>query len=322
MNSPIAQSDGEPSFRWKSSSNSLTFKFGGFLLGRVHFSIRILDVPFHQLSSRDSVRPDWDSWEPDLSVAAVFGQPIESELKRLSYADRCIRYVLNHEDRYWVDLAGTFSDYLKKFSSKTRNTLKRKMRKAAELSGGRIHWQEYRAAAEILEFHRMACAISAKTYQTRLGLGLPDDESFRRQMIPLAECDQVRGYLIFHQNRAVAFAYCPAQDDNLVYRWPGYDPQERQWSPGSVLTYLILERLFEERRFRTLDFGQQDFDYKGFFATHHLRCANVLLFRPTLRNILLVGCHQSLFLLESATLYLLELLRLKAWLKRILRVAT
>jgi hypothetical protein len=82
MNSAITKSDGDPSFRWKSALSSLTFKFGGFLLGRVRFSIRILDVPFHQLSSRDPVRPDWDSWGPDLSVAAVFGQPIESELKR------------------------------------------------------------------------------------------------------------------------------------------------------------------------------------------------------------------------------------------------
>lgn len=307
------------SARWRSTQHSLTFAFGGFVLGHVRSPARILDIPFHQLSDREPLPPDWASWEDRPAVAAILGQPVAGNLRRLTYAKRSIRYIPSHEIRYWVNLSGSFAEYLRKFSSKSRNSLKRKLRKATEMSGDRIRWQEYRTAGEVPEFHRLACAISARTYQQKLGFGLPDDAAFREQLIALAERDQLRGYLLFHGEHAIAFAYCPAQGSNLIYHRLGFDPEYLQWSPGTVLTYRMLERLFEEQRFSTLDFGQSEFDYKGFYATDQLRCANVLFLRPTLRNILLVGGHLALYLVEAATLAVLRKLGIKAWLKRVLR---
>jgi CelD/BcsL family acetyltransferase involved in cellulose biosynthesis len=46
----------------------------------------------------------------------------------------------------------------------------------------------------------------------------------------------------------------------------GHDPAFGQFSPGTVLLFLILERLFAERRFRVFDFGGMAAEYKVFFC--------------------------------------------------------
>ena len=53
--------------------------------------------------------------------------------RTLSFDGNAIRYVSHRGRRYFVDLlSGGFEDYFAKFSAKTRNTLKRKLRHFAE----------------------------------------------------------------------------------------------------------------------------------------------------------------------------------------------
>jgi len=95
-----------------------------------------------------------------------------------------------------------------------------------------------------------------------------------------------------HKNGPAAYALCMRQGDALIYSTIGYDPQYKDLSPGTVLLYLILQRLFAEQRFRIFDFvGGGDYGYKTMFSTGSLDYARVLWFPWSLKNFALVGLH-------------------------------
>ena len=70
----------------------------------------------------------------------------------------------------------------------------------------------------------------------------------------------------------------------LIYAFLGYDPGYMNYSVGTVLQWLALEHLFEERLFRFFDFTEGQSEHKKLFATHSVQCANVFFLRNNLRN--------------------------------------
>lgn len=186
---------------------------------------------------------------------------------------------------YWVNLGLPFEEYLRKFSSSTRKHLKRDVARLREANDGETGIREYRDPASMAEFQATARLVSSRTYQERLlGAGFPDTPEFLAAMIDLAKQDSVRAYVLFHQERPIAFAYCSGQDRYLTYRIIGYDPEYRDYSPGRTLLYLILEKLFAEGRFDAFDFGPGEAVYKASFATDFIQCSDVYYFRPSMRN--------------------------------------
>ncbi|MEP6879330.1 MAG: GNAT family N-acetyltransferase [Nitrosospira sp.] len=179
----------------------------------------------------------------------------------------------------------SFEQYKSKFSSKTRSTLNRKVKKYAEHCGGNISWKIYKSAGEMPEFFRFARAVSERTYQEKLlDAGLPDSEEFLDEMEQLAQQGHVRGFILFHQNKPVSYLYCPISNGVLIYAFLGYDPGYMNYSVGTVLQWLALEHLFEERLFRFFDFTEGQSEHKKLFATHSVQCANVFFLRNNLRN--------------------------------------
>ncbi len=298
---------------WVEYSQPLQFMLGGFCLAEVSVPGVTLDIPFTNLTTNVAdTLPPWDEFSSGVEVAVVSGQPIEKDLPRWVLRPDSIRYVTVNENRYYIDLRGTtFVDYLKKFSSKSRANLGKSVRKFMDFSGGQIRCREFRSAQEMIEFLRLAGGVSRKTYQERIGQGLPHSDEFQRRVSSLASRDAVRGYVLFHGDRPVAYVFCDAQGDNLIYEHLGYDPEFRDWSPGRVLLYLMLEKLFAEQRFRFLDFGGTEHDYKKFFSTGSVRCARIHYFRRSWRNHTLVLSHAFIIRLSASGGKVLKLLRLK-----------
>ncbi|CAN5713874.1 hypothetical protein BH20ACI3_BH20ACI3_05130 [soil metagenome] len=307
---------------WVKYSQPLQFMLGGFCLAEVNVPGVTLDISFTKLTTNISeTLPPWVEFSSDVQVAVVSGQPIEKDLPRLVLQTDSIRYVTVNENRYFIDLRGTFAAYLKKFSSKSRGNLRKSVRKFTELSGGRIRCREFHSATEMAEFCQWAREVSRKSYQERIGQGFPRSDQFRQRVMSLANSDAVRGYILFHDERPVAYIFCDAQGENLIYEHLGYDPEFQVWSPGRVLLYLMLERLFAEQRFRFLDFGGSEHEYKKFFSTGSIRCARVHYFRRTWRNLLLVFSHSLVIRISKWGGKVLKLLRLKDRFKELLSSA-
>ncbi|MDP9413363.1 MAG: GNAT family N-acetyltransferase [Pseudomonadota bacterium] len=194
-------------------------------------------------------------------------------------------FVRQRYRRSYVSFDGDFVSYLGSFSGKSRSTLKRKLRKLADRSGGVLDLRIYRSAAEMDEFYRHARTVSALTYQERLlGCGLPEGDEFLEDLRSRARRDAVRGWVLFLDGAPISYLYAPADGDTLIYHSLGYDPEHAGFSPGAVLQFEAMRQLFEEGRFRLFDFTNGEGQHKTQFATGSIDCLDLLLLRPTLSN--------------------------------------
>ena len=209
------------------------------------------------------------------------------------HGQQLLRYVVQRFPRYYIDMAGKdFDAYKAKFSGKTRSTLARRVKKFADATGGALHWERFVKPDDLERFWHLARDVSAKTYQERLlDAGLPDSVAYREQALQLASLDQLRAFLLFDGERPVSYLFCPVHEGVIQYAYLGYDPDYKHFSVGTVLQWLALESLFQEARYRYFDFTEGESEHKRLFATDYLKCANVALLRPTLRNRLVTYSH-------------------------------
>jgi CelD/BcsL family acetyltransferase involved in cellulose biosynthesis len=201
--------------------------------------------------------------------------------------------------RFYIDMAGSYGDYLARFSAKTRSGFKRKKRKLVDHFAGAVQIRTYRTQEEIAEFLDHAIPLSQRTYQSRLlDAGLPESDAARAEMMALAEKDAVRAYLLFADGKPVSYLYLPIHDGVISYAFLGYDPEISSFSPGTILQLDALESLFAEGKYRYFDFTEGEGAHKEMFGTHHVEACSFLLLRGSFANRALVT---SLNLFDGTT---------------------
>ncbi len=252
----------------------------------------------------------------------VWSQPIAQTRPVLSLRRDAVVYTPRQYRRFSADLIGDFDQYMSRFSSKTRSTLKRKLRKFSEASGGSVDWKLYRTQEQIAEFFPLAHEVSAKTYQERLlGTGLPGASGFFDNALELAKQDRVRAYLLFLNNEPISYLYCPVHDAVVVYDHLGYDPAYAALSPGTVLQILALQSLFAEQRFTVFDFTEGEGQHKEMFSTQSLLCGDVFVINRRLMPLSLVILHRAVDKTSSAAGVLFDRWGVKSRARRLLRRA-
>jgi len=231
-----------------------------------------------------------------------------------------ICYVANQYQRYYIDMRQSFAEYKGKFSSKTRSTISRKVKKYAEHCGGDISWKIYGSAEEMSDFFHLARSVSVKTYQEKLlDAGLPNSKEFLMEMEKLAREGNVRGFILFYNDQPVAYLYCPISNGVLIYAFLGYDPEYMRFSVGTILQWLALEYLFEERCFSFFDFTEGQSDHKKLFATDSIRCVNVFFLRKNLPNLFLLQSHRAVDYFSKFIGDKLDQFGLKVKIKKLMR---
>lgn len=261
-----------------------------FLLGELALAEwKPIFIPVSQEGTDQS--PDW----PRLDALPLSSAPLNAagyQLRRTAVArfprgvsrqGPWLCYSPREECLYLVSLQSTFEEYLRLRSPKSRQNLKRSVKRF--LDGNPEAFQIYTRPEKMDEFHREAVSISSQTYQAlMLNAGLPDTAQFLRAMQDIASRGAARGYLLCMQGKPVAFAWCTTNCNAVSYQVVGYLPEYAELSPGTVLLYLILQDLFSLEEYRILDFGSGSAFYKEVFATDKLEFADSYLLRPTLEN--------------------------------------
>lgn len=248
--------------------------------------------------------------------------PIAFEPPKVTAAGGWIAYTPETFREHFVDLAGigSFDAYLARFSSKSRSTLQRKVRRFAQADGGELRLREFRRPEEMDELLALACGVSRKSYQERLlKRGLPASPAFAARLRAAAAAGAVRGYLLFLHDAPVSYVVSFVADGIASYDHVGFDPDCSALSPGTVLQYLVLRSLFAEPAIRVFDFTQGEGAHKAFFATHAVRCARTYFFarRPMLR--MLVELHRGLDGFSRGCAGALDRLGVKGRVKRLIR---
>lgn len=171
------------------------------------------------------------------------------------------------------------------FASKTRNTLRRKIKQF-----GDSRLECITEAAQIPDFLRHANEISKNTWQSDLlGLRVANDNRELALFTTLATEQALRCYLLWQGDRAVSFCLGTQCRGLFSYEEVGYDQAYADYSPGQVLVLKMIEDLFAHDTPRVCDFGGGHAEYKRQFATHSSTSGNVWLMRPGIRTQAIIG---------------------------------
>ena len=229
---------------------------------------------------------------PDLDGHLLCPHLVVDTLERRRSLGSMICYTPMVYDRLGVDLTLGPDGYWEQFSGKTRFTLKRKIKQFAKACDEQLDWRTYRTADEWLEFHRLALPLSQTTYQHKLfNGGLPADPAYVEKLRQAAEGGRVQAYLLFKDDRPVAYLYLESEGDNIILSNLGHDSDLSKLSPGSVLMSLAIEQMQAEAKYRWLDFGSGEGQHKEMYSTGAVHVANVLLLKRTFRNHVITFTH-------------------------------
>ncbi len=183
------------------------------------------------------------------------------------------------QERLKIEFPPTPADYWAKFSSKTRNTFKRKQKKI-----GTTRLVRVTEPGQIAEFLETAHTISQRTWQSeQLGLRIHNSSKELRFFTFLATQQSLRSYLLYVDEQPAAFLFGTQHKGLFSYEEVGYDRVFSDRSPGQVLLLQVLEDLLKDNPPRVFDFGGGTADYKQLFATKTSTSGSVWLVPPGLR---------------------------------------
>lgn len=306
---------------WQVREVPFKFQLSDWTLFQVSIRLQMRSIGLAEADTPEATAiPGEDRLQAGIEGFALRRQPVGETLPRLARSGPFLRYVPLQYQHCYIDLNTSFDEYQNKFSSKTRSTINRKIRKFTEHCGGVLRWHAYRSPDEVPAFFELARAVSRLTYQEKLlDAGLPDTPAFVEQARVLAADGRLRAYVLFDGERPVSYLYCPVQDGVAIYAYLGYDPAYMNLSVGTVLQWLVLEQMFKEGGLRYFDFTEGQSDHKRLFATHQRQCAHMFLVRPTLRNRALIHGHALMDRFSGWAGGLLDRYGVKAKVRRLIR---
>ena len=246
---------------------------GNRLLGSSdeHVQSRLLDAIAHQLvkSRADFLLvEDVDDSDPLLNL-----------VERGSHGLRVFKPG-PFQKRHRIEMPASLDEYLRRFATKTRNTLKRKIKKFGDCRLERISQPD-----QIPLFLSAAHEISKNSWQSDLlGLRVRNTETELELLTLLASQEALRSYVLWKDDSPVSFCVGTQFNGVFDYEEVGYHRDFGNMSPGQILVMKMIEDLLEEDTPRLFDFGGGDAEYKRQFSNLTSESGHVWLLRPGIRS--------------------------------------
>jgi hypothetical protein len=194
---------------------------------------------------------------------------------------------------HWIALGGGFDHYVKSMNSKTRYTIRRKIRVLEERGGGDLSLWRIETADDLVEFLRLAAEISSHSWQHQLlGERIGTSEQYTRRLGSIAKGGMLRSYVLSAGERPVAFLVGYQHDGVFQYADTGFDARLGNLSPGAALLYLVLEDLCRENPPGAFNFGVGDGTHKRRFGNRESADRSAFIFEKTSSARLLCGSHE------------------------------
>lgn len=310
------------SIEWNHSTLSLKYQFGDITLFEKHFSGVSCSTHFLRLSD-DLVHNISVSLlnEHSVDAAQILSCPLKEDIKTVRFGHGVIMYCTSRYNHHYIATDCSFEEYQKKFKSKTRATLKKKVTKFFQEDPKGNYFKIFKTESEIETFIRLAGTVSSKTYQHHLfGRGIPQCQDFVEEARTQASKGLVRGYLLYFHNTPVSYTFGPVMGDGVfLFDYNGYDPDYSKLSPGNVLQFKIIEDLCSDPDIRVYDLCIGENEHKMLFSSASRFCADILVLRKSPRNVLLVLSSVAVCMASKVMGNILEHLKLKRWLRRLIR---
>jgi CelD/BcsL family acetyltransferase involved in cellulose biosynthesis len=218
-----------------------------------------------------------------------------------------------------IQLPASFEEYLGKFSAKTRQTLKYKVRKLEKACGGKLSVECVRRPSEVDRFLERAERVSRRSWQgTRLDQVI-QAETLGPRIRAFAEAGMLRSYVLSSGEEPIAFVLGVQADGVYDYEHPAYDPAYAAHHPGTVLLYRLLEDLFAHDRPELFDFGYGENEYKRIFSNLTEDAANVMLVHKGASLAVPYGLHRACRATSGAARAALDRFELRERVRHLLR---
>ena len=210
----------------------------------------------------------------------------DSELGRITRGARSKRggrvvlYSWAPTPHWQLRIAGSFEDYLRRFSANTRTKFRRRPRVLGEACGGEVALRTVTDREQVRDFLAQSVRIAANTAWAEslvrdLGSELAADDLGR-----LADRGVLRSYLLTAGDELVAFQVGWLINDTYRMYRTGFDSRWDKCSPGTCLSYLVIQDIHRLPNVKVIDFGHGHWDYKQYFATDAYVEFGAYLIRP------------------------------------------
>ncbi|OOG51177.1 hypothetical protein [Polaromonas sp. C04] len=148
--------------QWQDRPVPFKFQLSDWTLFSVSRRLHVRDAdPFGEAPVAGPLAPPAVELAPGSQGFLIRGIPVATAIPTLSRIGDYVCYVPLQYQHNYIDLSLSFDSYQKKFSSKTRSTLHRKIRRYAQHCGGTIPWKTYRQPAEMRDFFKVARTVSS-----------------------------------------------------------------------------------------------------------------------------------------------------------------
>lgn len=198
----------------------------------------------------------------------------------------CRQHVhVEHVHRY-LELPGSFEDYLRTLPRKPRHEARRHARLLGEDFPGATHIHCYRNEQEIEQLTGDVKKVHATSYQGALGVGFTDNERTRARFRAVAKKDALRGCVMYVSEEPVAFFIAFKFKETLFGQYLGFNPQFHKYSPGlQILLHAIEESCEPAAGLSVVDLGWGDRNYKRAICNRSWMEGPVHIFAPTLKGL-------------------------------------
>ena len=186
-----------------------------------------------------------------------------------------------------MSLPGGSEELYSRLFAKVRKNLRWQARKIVQDFGGKVLVARLSELSDLDAMSRDVEAVAKKTYQRGLGVGFVDNAEMRRRLDLMASKKRLCAYVLYIEDRPIAFWMGTVYKGTLHSDCMGYDPAYAKYSPGMFLIMKATEDLADHRGeygVTEIDFGLGDAQYKEVLGTSEWKDASAYIFAPRIRG--------------------------------------
>jgi Acetyltransferase (GNAT) domain len=203
-------------------------------------------------------------------------------------------------------------------SKSTRNSTKRYRKKVERDLGDRLQLRRFDNEGDLERIFSDTDPVARKTYQRGLGVALEDTPEQRSVIEVGLRRGWFRTYVLYLDERPIAFWPGYAYRGTFFIGTPGYDPEFSEYRIGMYLLGRMIDEFCGDPAVQAVDFGFGDAEYKRRFGSESWEECSVLLYAPRPRPLAIGAARAAIAASAVAATAVLTKL---GWLDRVKRLA-
>ncbi|TWG96728.1 CelD/BcsL family acetyltransferase involved in cellulose biosynthesis [Mesorhizobium sp. J18] len=209
--------------------------------------------------------------------------------------------------RRWIaSIPDSFDTFLSTRSAKTRGNLRRHERQLLKDYGDRLRLQRFERPEELPDLLGDMETVASRTYQRGMGVGFMGSALDKGLMKLGLEKGWYKAWMLYLDERPVAFWTGMAYGDTFFIGTPGFDPEYTKDSVGRFTMLKMIGDLCANLDISRLDYGHGDAEYKAAFGHSAGFDCDVLIGSPRPRTILVLMAYSALSLLNNRAKHFIE----------------